>query len=95
VKPQRGNFKSSEEPLETRKDLTDADNYALEDALDMTSGNEFEHNYGSPFTLSNHDLSGIKNGSGKYPCDECEYQADGQVILKRHKQAKHEGAKLD
>ena len=61
----------------------------------MTTGNEFEYNDGSPFTLSNHDLSGIKNGSGKYPCDECEYQADGQVILRRHKQAKHDGVKID
>ena len=55
---------------------------------------EFRHKDSSSEMLLYEDSSNMKNETGKYPCDKCEYQADGPVVLKRHKQAKHEGVKL-
>ena len=95
IKHERGDSKS------TKPCIKDYMNYALKDTLDedtleIKSKNEFEYNEVTPsISTNNEDLPGIKNVDGKYPCDECDYQADAPAFLKRHKQAKHEGVILD
>ena len=44
--------------------------------------------------LALHESLSKETESGKYPCDECEYNAEYPAVLKNHKQGKHEGIKF-
>ena len=54
-----------------------------------------ESNYESSSEILIHqDSPSMKDANGKYPCDECEYQAGKPIEIKRHKLAKRKGLKL-
>merc|ERR1712096_285847 len=69
------------------------DNIKTEESLEMPFIEDFDNNRSSSMLLCE-DLPSTRNEKGKYPCDQCEYQASHVSELSRHKQAKHEGVKL-
>merc|ERR1719318_1573146 len=61
--------------------------------MDDLSSKESDYESSSEI-LIHLDTPSMKDENGKYPCDECEYQAGKSIEIKRHKLAKHKGLKF-